>query len=149
MYENTLSDFFKTIQNHDWITHSHICIYTAILELWHQNKYANPVPISRHKLMNMSKVSATATYHKCIKELVTGKYISYYPSYNPYHGSLVYILKSHNQNDLHGLNFLPAGYPWYHSTSISKPVAPADFFNVICRSESIISSPLLKIEESR
>ncbi len=66
MYENTLSDFLKTIQNHDWVTHSHICIYTAILELWHQNNFANPVPISRHKIMGMSKVSAIATYHKWI-----------------------------------------------------------------------------------
>ena len=58
MYENTLSDFFETIQNHTWITHSHICIYMAIYELWHQNKFVNPVPVSRSKLMNMSKVSA-------------------------------------------------------------------------------------------
>ena len=92
MFENSLSDFFKTIQNHNWITHSHICIYMAIFELWHQNKFVNPVPVSRHKLMSMAKVSATATYHKCIKELVKGKYISYSPSYNPYFGSLVYVL---------------------------------------------------------
>jgi hypothetical protein len=64
----------------------------AIFELWHQNKFVNPVPVSRHKLMSMAKVSATATYHKCIKELVKGKYISYSPSYNPYFGSLVYVL---------------------------------------------------------
>jgi hypothetical protein len=91
MYENTLSDFFKTIQNHDWITHSHICIYMAIFELWHQNKFVNPVPVSRHKLMSMSKVSATATYHKCIRELVKEKFISYFPSYNPYFGSQIYV----------------------------------------------------------
>jgi len=92
MYENTLSDFFKTIQNHDWITHSHICIYTAILELWHQNKFVNPVPVSRFTLMSMSKVSSNATYHKCIKELVKGKHITYFPSYNPFYGSLIHVL---------------------------------------------------------
>ncbi len=92
MYENTLSDFFKSIQNHAWISHSHICIYMAIYELWHQNKFINPVPVSRNKLMNMSKVSATATYHKCIKELAKGKYISYFPSYNPFLGSRIFIL---------------------------------------------------------
>jgi replicative DNA helicase len=52
MYENALSDFFKTIQNHDWITHSHICIYMAIFELWHQNKFTNPVSVSRRTIMS-------------------------------------------------------------------------------------------------
>jgi len=91
MFENTLSDFFKTIQNHDWITPSHICIYMAIFELWHQNKFENPVSISRSKIMAMARVSANGTYHKCIKELVKGKYISYLPSYNPYFGSLITV----------------------------------------------------------
>ena len=42
MYENTLSDFFKTIQNHDWITHSHICIYMAIFELMASKQICQP-----------------------------------------------------------------------------------------------------------
>jgi hypothetical protein len=91
MFENTLSDFFKTIQTHNWITHSHICIYMAIFELWRQNKFVNPVPISRRKIMAMAKVSANGTYHKCIRELVKGKYISYSPSYNPFFGSLITV----------------------------------------------------------
>jgi hypothetical protein len=92
MHENTLSEFFKTIQNHDWIKRSHICIYTAIFEVWQQNQFANPVCVSRKRLMLMSKVAATGTYHKCIRELVKGKFISYIPSYHPSFASLIYVL---------------------------------------------------------
>jgi hypothetical protein len=92
MSENTLSDFFKTIQNQDWITHSHICIYMAIFEIWHQNRFANPISVTRQKIMAMAKVYSFATYHKCIIGLVKGKYISYVPSYNPHFGSLVNVL---------------------------------------------------------
>ncbi|WP_380869151.1 hypothetical protein [Sphingobacterium corticis] len=42
---------------------------------------------SRRKLMSFSRIRSRATYHKCIKELVCYKYISYEPSWHPQHGS--------------------------------------------------------------
>jgi replicative DNA helicase len=92
MYENKISDFFKSIQHQEWITPTHISIYLAIIELWNQNRFENPVSVSRNKIMVMAKISGNATYHKCLKELVKGKYIVYQPSYNPFFGSLVYVL---------------------------------------------------------
>jgi replicative DNA helicase len=99
MYENKLTGFFKTIQHHEWITPTHISIYLAILELWNQNSFKNPVSVSRNKIMAMAKISGNATYHKCLRELVKGKYISYLPSYNPFIGSLIimHILKDINK----------------------------------------------------
>lgn len=41
--------------------------------------------------MHVCKISSTATYHKCIKELHQYGYITYTPSYNPYKGSLVLL----------------------------------------------------------
>jgi hypothetical protein len=41
--------------------------------------------------MRISKISAKATYHKCIKDLHNFGYIQYIPSYNPFKGSLVYL----------------------------------------------------------
>ncbi len=92
MQPSKLSEFLASIQQNNWITHSHICIYVAIVELWIQNDSTNPVSISRSRIMNMAKVSANGTYHKCIRDLVKGKYISYSPSYHPSFGSLIYVL---------------------------------------------------------
>jgi hypothetical protein len=92
MYENKLTDFFKSIHHQEWITPTPISIYRAIFELWNQNRFENPIPISRSKIMLMAKISGNATYHKCLRELVKGKYITYQPSYNPFFGSLVYVL---------------------------------------------------------
>ena len=41
--------------------------------------------------MRVSKISAKATYHKCIKELNNYGYLRYEPSFNPIRGSLVYL----------------------------------------------------------
>jgi hypothetical protein len=92
MYENKLSGFIKTIQHQEWVTPTHISIYLAILELWNQNGFKNPVSISRSKIMTMAKISGNATYHRCLRELVKGKYVTYQPSYNPFFGSSVYVL---------------------------------------------------------
>ena len=92
MTEKNLSEFFISIQNHEWITPAHISVYTSIFELWNQNRFENPIKISRSKIMMMAKISGIATYHKCIKGLVKGKYISYFPSYNPFFGSLINVL---------------------------------------------------------
>lgn len=43
--------------------------------------------------MNQSKIGSTTTYHRCIKELSHWKYISYYPSHNPFKGSSVKLFQ--------------------------------------------------------
>ena len=91
MYESKISEFFKSIQHQEWITPTHISIYLAIFELWNQNRFENPVSVSRNKIMGMAKISGNATYHKCLRELVKGKYICYFPSYNPFFGSAIYL----------------------------------------------------------
>jgi len=63
----------------------------AVFQFWNAERFRNPVPISRQELMRISKISAKATYHKCIKDLHNFGYIQYLPSYNPFKGSLVYL----------------------------------------------------------
>jgi hypothetical protein len=63
----------------------------AIFQLWNQNRFQNPISISRDELMRISKIASTATYHKCIKELTEREYIIYKPSYNPFRGSLLEV----------------------------------------------------------
>lgn len=64
----------------------------SIFQLWNQNRFQNPISISRDELMRISKISSTATYHKCIKELTAKEYIIYTPSYNPFKGSTLEVL---------------------------------------------------------
>lgn len=70
---------------------SHSMMIIALLSIYQQKNYKMPFQISRKKLMQVSKVSSIATYHKCIKELVNLGYILYEPSYHPLKGSEVYL----------------------------------------------------------
>jgi hypothetical protein len=64
----------------------------AVFQLWNQNRFQNPIGISRDELMRISKISSTATFHKCIKELSTKGYVIYSPSYNPFKGSTLEVI---------------------------------------------------------
>ncbi|REA60158.1 hypothetical protein DSL64_15915 [Dyadobacter luteus] len=80
-----------TLSKDNRITVWHIGMYSAFIQLWHSSGCQNPVPITRKKVLELSRIGNIVTYHKCIKELVLYGYIDYKPSYNPYTGSLVYL----------------------------------------------------------
>jgi hypothetical protein len=84
-----LIPFLKKIAEDKRLYNSHSCLLVAMLSLWEQQKFQVPFFISRKKLMHLAKVNSTATYHKCLKELVTFGYIFYQPSYHPHKGSKV------------------------------------------------------------
>lgn len=69
----------------------HFSIYMTLVLLWHKNQLANPFPISRKSVMELSHVHSFATYHKCIKQLVMFGYIKYNPSYSYYERSSIFI----------------------------------------------------------
>jgi hypothetical protein len=86
-----LSGFFQKVAVDNRLNPTHVSLYMAIFQFWNANHFHNPVSISRQELMKISKISAKATYHKCIKDLHTFGYIQYMPSFNPFKGSLVYL----------------------------------------------------------
>lgn len=61
-----------------------ISVYMAIFQIWNHNRFKSPIYATRDELMYASKISSTATYHKCIKLLVQKEYIEYTPSYSSY-----------------------------------------------------------------
>ncbi|CAM3964559.1 hypothetical protein FLCU109888_11345 [Flavobacterium cucumis] len=65
----------------------------AIFQLWNQNRFQNPISISRDELMRISKIASTATYHKCMKDLTDREYVIYKPSFNPFKGSILEVCK--------------------------------------------------------
>ncbi len=69
----------------------HLGLYMVFLHLWHQNNRQNPITISRRRVMKLARFKSTATYHKCIKDLIAFGYIDYHPTYNYYQGTRVFL----------------------------------------------------------
>ena len=95
-----LSAFFEKISLDNRLNPTHVSLYMAIFQYWNAERFQNPVSVSRQELMRISKISAKATYHKCIKDLHNFGYIKYIPSYNPFKGSLVYLFKFQTSSEL-------------------------------------------------
>jgi hypothetical protein len=91
-YIKHLTGFFEKVSTDYDLNPTHISLYMAIFQLWNQNRFQNPISISRDELMRISKIASTATYHKCIKELQEREYIEYNPSFNPFKGSTLNVL---------------------------------------------------------
>ena len=62
---------------------THFGLFLAILQCWDEQQYDMPFYISRSKLMLLSKIKSTSTYHNCIKDLKESGVIIYEPSFHP------------------------------------------------------------------
>lgn len=91
-YIRHLTGFYEKIHEDNRLNPTHISLYLALFQFWNLNHFQNPISISRHEMMKLSKIAAYGTYHKCIKDLQDFGYIEYLPSFNPYKGSLVNLL---------------------------------------------------------
>jgi hypothetical protein len=86
-----LSDFFSAIENDPRISITHIGIYAALLQYWQEQRFINPVQVFSYEIMHIAKISASATYHKSIRDLNDFGYIRYEPSFKRNQGSKVYF----------------------------------------------------------
>ncbi len=98
-YIKLLAGFFEMIAKDDRLNPTHVSMYMAIFQFWNINHFQNPISISRNQVMLVSKISSTATYHKCMKELNEYGYLEYLPSFNPYKGSLVRLFNLASEED--------------------------------------------------
>ena len=87
--KNNYEFLFLNIQLDRRVNVFHLAVYAALLHLWYKAELRNPVQITRQRVMSLSKISAYATYHKCINKLVDLGYIVYSPSYHPVKGSMI------------------------------------------------------------
>jgi hypothetical protein len=85
--EDILNRFLLAVAGNPKILPSHISLFSAILSF--REGGINSFNVSRSKLMRLSKLSSTATYHKCIQDLIIFGFISYKPSFNPLLGSVI------------------------------------------------------------
>ncbi|QNS41658.1 transcriptional regulator [Chryseobacterium manosquense] len=102
-YIRHLTGFFDKIQDDEQLNPTHISLYLALFQFWNLNHFQNPISISRNEIMQLSKISAYGTYHKCIKDLQEFGYIEYIPSFNPYKGSMVNLHNFEN-SEVQNLN---------------------------------------------
>lgn len=89
-----LSDFFEAIKSDARISTTHIGIYTALLQYRIENGFANPIQVFSHEIMQLAKISAALTYHKCVRDLSDYGYIRYEPSFNRKKGSKIYFIEN-------------------------------------------------------
>ena len=90
-YIKHLAGFFDRVAADERLNPTHVSMYVSLFQFWNASRFQNPISISRNELMKVSKISAKATYHKCMRELNDFGYLQYKPSYNPFKGSLVYL----------------------------------------------------------
>lgn len=87
-----LSNFFSAIENDYRISITHIGVYAALLQYWQEHEHKNPMQVFSYEIMKIAKISASATYHKSIKDLSDFGYIKYEPSFKRNQGSKVYLI---------------------------------------------------------
>lgn len=87
----SLTQFLIPVTQDNRLQPSHLCLYISMFSLWERSRFNTPFRISRRQLMKLSKIKSTATYHKCIRELVSFGYINYESSYNHFMGSQIVI----------------------------------------------------------
>ncbi|QKJ32826.1 hypothetical protein HQ865_24740 [Mucilaginibacter mali] len=72
-----LSGFFEAIKTDGRITISHIGLYAVLLQYWQEQDFQNPVMAFSHEIMTLARMSARATYFKCLNDLNDLGYIRY------------------------------------------------------------------------
>ncbi|MBY0434944.1 MAG: hypothetical protein K2U26_12615 [Cyclobacteriaceae bacterium] len=91
-YIKHLTGFFDRVMKDERLNPTHISLYVSLFQFWNVQRFNNPISISRNEVMQVSKICAKATYHKCMKELHNFGYLRYEPSFNPFRGSLVHLM---------------------------------------------------------
>lgn len=84
-----LAGYLRRITADTRVNTSHLSIYMALLTCWQDQNYPGQFKISRKEVMQLSKIAAISTYHRCMKEMISFGYFKYEPEYDSYKGSKV------------------------------------------------------------
>jgi DNA gyrase inhibitor GyrI len=87
-----LSKFFESINQDGRISIVHIGLYAVLLQRWQEQDFENPVMAFSHEIMARAKMSARATYLKCLNDLSDMGYIRYERSLKRNERSKIYLL---------------------------------------------------------
>ncbi|KJD36445.1 hypothetical protein PW52_04605 [Tamlana sedimentorum] len=88
-YIKLLNAAFERFYFDDRLNPTHISLYMALFQEWNSSRFMNEFYVNRRELMRVAKIGSKSTYHRCIVELDSWQYLSYFPSKNPYKGSKI------------------------------------------------------------
>ena len=88
-YIKHLNAVFQKFYTDKRLNTTHVSLYMALFQFWNLNRFSEEFYIDRQEVMQLSKIGSTATYHGCLKQMNTWKYLKYMPSHNPYKGSKI------------------------------------------------------------
>ncbi|MDG1729283.1 MAG: hypothetical protein P8K68_09490 [Algibacter sp.] len=88
-YIKLLNAAFEKFYFDDRLNPTHISLYMALFQEWNSSRFANEFYVNRRDLMRCAKIGSKSTYHRCVTDLDSWFYLSYFPSNNPYKGSKI------------------------------------------------------------
>jgi hypothetical protein len=88
-YIKLLNAAFEKFYFDDRLNPTHISLYMALFQEWNSSRFADELYVNRRDLMRCAKIGSKSTYHRCITDLDSWNYLSYFPSNNPYKGSKI------------------------------------------------------------
>ena len=88
-YIKQLNAAFEKFYYDDRLNPTHISLYMALFQEWNSSRFAKDFFVNRRDLMQVAKIGSKSTYHRCVTDLDTWEYLSYFPSNNPYKGSKI------------------------------------------------------------
>lgn len=88
-YIKLLNAAFEKFFFDDRLNPTHISLYMALFQEWNTSRFADEFYVNRRDLMRCAKIGSKSTYHRCITDLDSWVYLSYFPSNNPYKGSKI------------------------------------------------------------
>lgn len=91
-YGVILESFLSQIALDPRIGATHISLYVALLHLWAEVDYNDPLIIEKERIMQLAKISSPRTYFKGIKSLDEFGYINYCPANHRYMKSSVHLI---------------------------------------------------------
>ncbi|WP_143014194.1 hypothetical protein [Mucilaginibacter pineti] len=89
-----LAVFFNKASKDARIGIAHIGLFVTLLQLLSEQDSEGPLVTYSGTVMQVAKISSSATYHKLMRELDAYGYIKYNPSYYKGRGSCIYLSPS-------------------------------------------------------
>ncbi|MAY88617.1 MAG: hypothetical protein CML02_18085 [Pseudooceanicola sp.] len=88
-YIKLLNSAFSAFYFDDRLNPTHISLYMALFQEWNSSRFADEFFVNRRDLMRVAKIGSKSTYHRCVTDLDSWNYLTYFPSNNPYKGSKI------------------------------------------------------------
>ena len=91
-YIKSLTAAFEKFYFDQRLNPSHISLYMALFHAWNACRFTSEFFVNRKELMQIAKIGSPTTYHRCITDLHSWNYLTYFPSNNPFKGSKIKMI---------------------------------------------------------